>query len=193
MTCLKRFLFHSGVGHIILWNNPHMKLFHWIRDHSKNSIDKVEAFFLFSPANSSPCHQATPCHVILHHIMSYYVMYQTCIQMLSSVKCLLISPFMEWRGAYVLGQICIELICQWGWGGGQKGLDPSWWSTFLEPLWGSKIFQASPKNGSCLDSQQNLNDHWVLKFWGISLSYLRYLTELLANRRHNLIIFPYIS
>ncbi len=70
--------------------------------------------FLFSLANSCPSHQATSCHVILHHFISYYVIYPTCIQILSSVKYQLISPFMEWHGAYVLGQICIEFICEWG-------------------------------------------------------------------------------
>ncbi len=30
----------------------------------------------FSPANSCPCHQATSYYVVLHHIMSYCVMYQ---------------------------------------------------------------------------------------------------------------------
>ncbi len=70
----------SFCGTILIWN-----YLHWIRDHSENTIDRVEAF-LFSPANPCPCHQVTSCHGILHHIMLYYVMYQTCIQILSSVK-----------------------------------------------------------------------------------------------------------
>ncbi len=135
--CLKRFFSILGTsfcGKILIWN-----YFHWISNHSENTIGMVEAF-LFSPANSCPCNQVTSCHVILYHIMSYYVMYQTCIQIVSSVKHLLISLFVEWHGTYVLGQICIEFI--------PVGVAKKVWTAlggqhFFNHSGGGKIFPAS--------------------------------------------------
>ncbi len=51
----------------------------------------------------------------------------------SRVKGLLISSFMEWRGAYFLGLIYARIHVAMR-GGGSKTFGPSWESTFLEPL-----------------------------------------------------------
>ncbi len=161
--------------------------------------------FLFSPANSCPCHQATSCHIILHHIMSYYVMYQTCIQILSSVKGVLISPFMEWHGAYILGQICIEFICQWGARGGKRfgpllvvnifGTTRRWgeskifqashWATCQSPhIWGN-VHELMCRGGRVGGGSKNKDPTWIVKqIWMTiteGLNILRHLTELLAN------------
>ncbi len=152
----------------------------------------VEAF-LFSPANSCPCNQVTSCHVILYHIMSYYVMYQTCIQIVSSVKHLLISLFVEWHGTYVLGQICIEFIPVgvakkvWTALGGQHffnhsggGEDFSGISLSYLPVPPYLRIVHEPEvgvgktNGPHLNSQTNLKDSW-------GVNNFRHLTELLAN------------
>ncbi len=116
--------------------NESGKYCRWLQPMTKNIIGRVEAF-RFSPANSYPCHQATSCHVILHHIMSYYVMYQTCFPISASVKGLLISSFTEWHGAYFLRQICMNSHASEG--GGSKRFEPLLGSTYLESLWGGGI------------------------------------------------------
>ncbi len=140
--------------------------------------------FLISPANSCPCHQATSCHVILHHIMSYYAMYQTCFPISSSVKGYWFHPLWSdvlhtswgkyaWIHVPVMGQ---GVKTFWTHLGGQHFWNP--WGGGC--CWGKQ-------NRPHLDSQKRLNDYLrrVVKV-------LRHLTELLANLPHNLIIFPYI-
>ncbi len=106
-------------------------------------------------------HQQIHVHVTRpHHNMSFCIIschvvsrIRHVFQFSSRVKGLLIS-FMEWCDAYFLGQIfmnscVIEFMCKWG---GQKGLNPSWESTFFKPIRGG--------------GDQNL---------------IRHLTKLLAN------------
>ncbi len=108
-------------------------------------------------------HQQIHVHVTRsHHVMSYCIIschimscIQTCIQILSNVKGLLISPFMERHSAYDLRQICIEFMYQWRGGGGVKKV----WTTL-----GVNIF--------------GYHSGWVKDFSGISLSYLPVLPSL---------------
>ncbi len=128
----KTILDTSFCGTILIWN-----YFHWIRDHSENTIGRVEAF-LFSPANSFPCHQVTSCHVISCHIMSwirhvfrFYIVWRTYwfLPLWSGVV------HTSW-GKYALNLFASE--------GGAKKFGLSWLSTFFNHSGvGWKIFQAS--------------------------------------------------